>query len=154
MAADRLAATAHPGAALAAAGGGRADDAAAAVLLTTAPHDDARRRTEWRGSGMTQVLITGMGAVSCLGAGVPAMWRALCAAPDSLPERAGDPGARMPLPLIHMAPAGPGSGRATRLALTAAREAVADAGLDPGRLARSPVIRSARSRCRRARRNR
>ncbi|ARZ66659.1 3-oxoacyl-ACP synthase [Streptomyces albireticuli] len=61
---------------------------------------------------MTQVLITGMGAVSCLGAGVPAMWRALCAAPDSLPERAGDPGARMPLPLIHMAPAGPGSGRA------------------------------------------
>ncbi|MCD9140969.1 beta-ketoacyl-[acyl-carrier-protein] synthase family protein [Streptomyces albireticuli] len=89
---------------------------------------------------MTQVLITGAGAVSCLGVGVPAMWRALCAAPDGLPERADDPGARMPLPLIHMAPSGPGPGRATRLALTAAREAVADSGLDPRLLARSPVV--------------
>ncbi|MFI9203127.1 beta-ketoacyl-[acyl-carrier-protein] synthase family protein [Streptomyces sp. NPDC053048] len=90
---------------------------------------------------MTQVLITGAGAVSCLGTGVTAMWRALRAAPDSRPRRADDPGARMPLPLIHTAPAPPGpQGRATRLALTAAREAVADAGLDHRQLARSPVV--------------
>ncbi|MFI9237449.1 beta-ketoacyl-[acyl-carrier-protein] synthase family protein [Streptomyces sp. NPDC053079] len=90
---------------------------------------------------MTQVLITGAGAVSCLGAGVTAMWRALCAAPDSLPARADDPGARMPLPLIHMAPAEPGpDGRATRLALAAAREAVADARLNSRQLARAHVV--------------
>ncbi|MEU7136592.1 beta-ketoacyl-[acyl-carrier-protein] synthase family protein [Streptomyces sp. NPDC046261] len=90
---------------------------------------------------MTQVLITGAGAVSCLGAGVTAMWGALCAAPDSLPVRADDPGARMPLPLIHRAPAEPGpDGRTTRLALAATREAVADARLNSRQLARAHVV--------------
>jgi 3-oxoacyl-(acyl-carrier-protein) synthase len=90
---------------------------------------------------MTQVLITGAGAVSCLGTGVAAMWRALCAAPDSRPHRAADPLARMAVPLVHLAPALPGSeGRAARLALTAVREAVADAGLTDEQLARSSVV--------------
>ncbi|KNB53178.1 beta-ketoacyl-[acyl-carrier-protein] synthase family protein [Streptomyces caatingaensis] len=90
---------------------------------------------------MTRVLITGAGAVSGLGAGVEAMWRGLCAAPGDPPRRAADPGARMALPLIHRAPAeeGPG-GRTTRLALMAAREAVADAGLDGAHLARGAVV--------------
>lgn len=90
---------------------------------------------------MTQVLITGAGAVSGLGAGVEAMWRALCAAPVSPPQKAPDPGARMPLPLIHLAPAEEGpEGRTSRLALMAAREAVADAGLDDACRARSAVV--------------
>ncbi|GHC40240.1 beta-ketoacyl-[acyl-carrier-protein] synthase family protein [Streptomyces cinnamoneus] len=90
---------------------------------------------------MTQVLITGAGAVSCLGAGVEAMWQALCAAPGSRPLRAADPGARMPLPLVYRAPVGTGpGGRASRLAVMAAREAVGDAGLDDTDHARSAVV--------------
>ncbi|GHG63587.1 beta-ketoacyl-[acyl-carrier-protein] synthase family protein [Streptomyces griseocarneus] len=90
---------------------------------------------------MTPVLITGAGAVSCLGVGVPAMWKALCAAPEIRPRPAADPGARMRLPLIHPAPAEPGTdGRATRLALTAAREAIVDAGLTSSECARAPVV--------------
>ncbi|MET9381769.1 beta-ketoacyl-[acyl-carrier-protein] synthase family protein [Streptomyces sp. NPDC002928] len=104
---------------------------------------------------MTEVLITGAGAVSCLGLGVEAMWQALCAAPDSRPQRVGDPGARVRVPLFHLAETGPPPGpapdrdtdpdtdvygRASRLALTAAREAVADAGLTPEETARSTVV--------------
>ncbi len=98
---------------------------------------------------MTHVLITGAGAVSCLGVGVETMWRALCAAPDIRPDTTDDPGARMGLPLMHLARTGPGpdpyipphtDGRASRLALTAAREAVADAALTPGQTGRSVVI--------------
>ncbi|MEU1819311.1 beta-ketoacyl-[acyl-carrier-protein] synthase family protein [Streptomyces roseifaciens] len=114
---------------------------------------------------MTQVLITGAGAVSCLGVGVEAMWRALCAPPGSRPQHADDPGARMPLPLIYLAPGpeaasgsvpvpdpvpvsetgsasaepGPG-GRSSWLALVAAREAVADAGLGSDQCVRSAVV--------------
>ncbi|ANP53440.1 3-oxoacyl-(acyl-carrier-protein) synthase [Streptomyces griseochromogenes] len=90
---------------------------------------------------MTQVLITGAGAVCCLGTGVPAIWQALRAAPAGRPQRAPDPGARMHLPLIHLAPIEPGpEGRATRFALAAVREAVADAGLTAEQLASASVV--------------
>lgn len=96
---------------------------------------------------MTQVLITGAGAVSCLGVGVEATWRALCAAQDPAPQPVGDPRARVKVPLFHLAETGPPHeadagvyGRASHLALTAAREAVADAGLTGTQTARAAVV--------------
>ncbi|GHI09770.1 3-oxoacyl-[acyl-carrier-protein] synthase 2 [Streptomyces cellostaticus] len=72
---------------------------------------------------------------------MPAIWQALRAAPAGRPQWAPDPGARMQLPLIHLAPVAPGpEGRATRFALAAAREAVADAGLTADQLAGAAVV--------------
>jgi len=84
---------------------------------------------------MTEVLITGVGTASSLGVGVESFWRALCAAPDIRPQRHGDPGARVKVPLGYPADTGPEPvggephGRASRLALLASHEAVNDAGL-------------------------
>ncbi|MEU7245080.1 beta-ketoacyl-[acyl-carrier-protein] synthase family protein [Streptomyces sparsogenes] len=97
------------------------------------------------------VLVTGLGAVSCVGSGVDALWRGMRAA-RSAPVRVPDPLARMDHPHMYLVPeaevpagpeepAGPPPGRASRLAVEAAREAVADAGLtglagvDPRRVA-------------------
>ncbi|MEU7608508.1 beta-ketoacyl synthase N-terminal-like domain-containing protein [Micromonospora sp. NPDC049204] len=88
---------------------------------------------------LRSVVVTGIGAVSCLGADVPAFWRGLLAA-RSAPSAIGDPLAHMPYPLVYQVdnrgvPAGPQAvadvplGRAARFAVAAGRAAVADAGL-------------------------
>ncbi|MEU5285066.1 beta-ketoacyl-[acyl-carrier-protein] synthase family protein [Streptomyces sp. NPDC020755] len=88
---------------------------------------------------MDDVLITGMGVISHLGNGVDAFWQGLSAARSS-PSTAADPFARMDLPLMYEVPdadvpAGPERygdlvlGRGSRLAVEAARQAVADASL-------------------------
>ncbi|TVL89234.1 beta-ketoacyl synthase N-terminal-like domain-containing protein [Streptomyces sp. SAJ15] len=85
------------------------------------------------------VVVTGLGTVSCQGSGTARLWRGMRAA-TSAPTRVPDPHARMPHPLMYLVPevdlpAGPPDhqglelGRCSRLALAAAREAVADAGL-------------------------
>jgi 3-oxoacyl-[acyl-carrier-protein] synthase II len=87
-----------------------------------------------------RVLITGLGAVSCLGTGVDAFWRGLCAGgghAETLP----DPDAHMRFPLMYQVPlpdipAEPRRlghvplGTGPRMGVAAAQEAVADAGLD------------------------
>ncbi|WP_431044251.1 beta-ketoacyl-[acyl-carrier-protein] synthase family protein [Streptomyces sp. P1-3] len=99
---------------------------------------------------MDDVLVTGLGVLSCLGSGVDTYWAGMNAA-RSAPGRVPDPDARMDHPLLYMVPeadlpAGPQEqdgltlGRASQLALEAARQAVADAGLavpvtDPRRVA-------------------
>jgi 3-oxoacyl-[acyl-carrier-protein] synthase II len=81
---------------------------------------------------MSAVLVTGIGAVTCHGGGVPALRQAMSAARVRLPDRPADPLAHMALPLIHLVPqdleAGH-PGRAAQFALAAAVEALADAGL-------------------------
>lgn len=94
---------------------------------------------------MADVLVTGIGAVSCHGRGAAALWRAMSAARVRLPDRPADPLANMPLPLIYLVPedlCAEHPGRAAQFAVTAAVEALADAGLPasaadavpPGRL--------------------
>ncbi|MFH8370240.1 beta-ketoacyl-[acyl-carrier-protein] synthase family protein [Streptomyces sp. NPDC018031] len=100
---------------------------------------------------MDDVLITGLGTVSCLGSGIDAYWRGLNAA-RSAPGPIPVPDANMPYPSMYLVPEadlpdGPPEqdglpiGRGSRLALEAARQAVADAGadslaaLDPRRIA-------------------
>jgi 3-oxoacyl-(acyl-carrier-protein) synthase len=92
---------------------------------------------------MTQSLVTGLGVVSCLGTGVEPFWRALCAA-TSTPGRIEDPHGNYACSVYHVVgpaaePAGlaepadvGGSrlGRTSRFAVEAARQALADAGLD------------------------
>ncbi|MFE2187198.1 beta-ketoacyl synthase N-terminal-like domain-containing protein [Streptomyces sp. NPDC059455] len=88
---------------------------------------------------MDDVLVTGLGALSPLGAGVAAFWRGMHKA-GTAPSRVPDPLAHMDHPLMYLVPEadlpdGPGEqdglplGRGSRFALAAAREAVADAGL-------------------------
>ncbi|AGP57561.1 beta-ketoacyl synthase N-terminal-like domain-containing protein [Streptomyces rapamycinicus] len=88
---------------------------------------------------MDDVLVTGLGALSPLGAGVDAFWRGMHKA-DTAPTRVPDPLAHMNHPLMYLVPEadlpdGPEEqdglplGRGSRFALAAAREAVADAGL-------------------------
>ncbi|MGW7757679.1 beta-ketoacyl synthase N-terminal-like domain-containing protein [Streptomyces violaceusniger] len=88
---------------------------------------------------MDDVLVTGLGALSPLGAGVDAFWRGMHAA-DTAPVRVPDPLAHMDHPLMYLVPEadlpdGPEErdglplGRGSQFALAAAREAVADAGL-------------------------
>ncbi|MBD3010957.1 beta-ketoacyl synthase N-terminal-like domain-containing protein [Streptomyces sp. 5-10] len=88
---------------------------------------------------MDDVLVTGLGALSPLGAGVDAFWRGMHKA-DTAPTRVPDPLAHMDHPLMYLVPEadlpdGPEEqdglplGRGSRFALAAAREAVADAGL-------------------------
>ncbi|WP_086705659.1 beta-ketoacyl synthase N-terminal-like domain-containing protein, partial [Streptomyces antimycoticus] len=88
---------------------------------------------------MDDVLVTGLGALSPLGAGTGAFWRGMHAA-DTAPVRVPDPLAHMDHPLMYLVPEadlpdGPEEqdglplGRGSRFALAAAREAVADAGL-------------------------
>ncbi|MFD8281376.1 beta-ketoacyl-[acyl-carrier-protein] synthase family protein [Streptomyces solisilvae] len=88
---------------------------------------------------MDDVLVTGLGALSPLGAGVDAFWRGMHAA-DTGPTRVPDPLAHMDHPLMYLVPEadlpdGPPErdglplGRGSQFALAAVREAVADAGL-------------------------
>ncbi|WP_405556898.1 TauD/TfdA family dioxygenase [Streptomyces canus] len=95
-----------------------------------------------------EVVVTGVGAVTCHGVGAGELWRAMTAAGTRLPDRSADPLALMDLPLINLVPDLdlPGldlrSERATRFAALAASEALADAGLDAGALdaVRSAVV--------------
>ncbi|KUJ66214.1 3-oxoacyl-ACP synthase [Streptomyces albus subsp. albus] len=88
---------------------------------------------------MDDVLLTGLGVLSCLGSGTDAFWEGLNKA-HSVPIRVPDPDARMPYPLMYMVPeadlpTGPEEqdglplGRGSQFAIEAARQAVADAGL-------------------------
>ncbi|MDQ1026958.1 3-oxoacyl-[acyl-carrier-protein] synthase II [Streptomyces umbrinus] len=86
-----------------------------------------------------EVVVTGIGAVTCHGAGAGTLWRAMTAAGVRLPDRPADPLARMELPLINLVPdlcpgAVPAAGRASRFASLAAAEALSDAGLDAASL--------------------
>ncbi len=83
-----------------------------------------------------EVVVTGIGAVTCHGAGADTLWRAMTAAGTRLPDRPADPLARMDLPLISLVP-DPDlrAERATRFASLAAAEALSDAGLDGPSLA-------------------
>lgn len=86
---------------------------------------------------MTDVLITGLGAVTCHGRGVEALWGAMNAALPRLPDRMPDPDGHMNLPLIHrITPESDvddaGLGPVAAIAVAAAREAIDDAGLDVG----------------------
>jgi 3-oxoacyl-[acyl-carrier-protein] synthase II len=83
-----------------------------------------------------EVLVAGVGAVTCHGAGADTLWRAMTAAGTRLPDRPADPYARMDLPLINLVPDPDlDAERATRFASLAAAEALADAGLDAAALA-------------------
>ncbi len=99
---------------------------------------------------MEPVVITGLGAISCLGRGVEAFWRGLGAA-SSRPRRARDPYAHMERPLMYAVPQcdvpanglrldGVPLGRASRFAVEAARQAVREAALDAGASARVGVV--------------
>lgn len=95
-----------------------------------------------------EVVVTGVGAVTCHGAGAGELWRAMTAAGTRLPDRPADPLALMDLPLINLVPdlglPGPDltAERATRFASLAAAEALADARLEAGALdaVRSAVV--------------
>ncbi|WP_457033045.1 beta-ketoacyl-[acyl-carrier-protein] synthase family protein [Kitasatospora sp. P5_F3] len=81
-----------------------------------------------------KVLITGLGAVSTLGTGLEAFRRGLLKA-DSLPVETADPWANVPVRRMYLVPDTPaGPGRVTGFAVTAAREALRDARLDPREL--------------------
>ncbi|QKV94778.1 beta-ketoacyl-[acyl-carrier-protein] synthase family protein [Streptomyces sp. NA02950] len=91
---------------------------------------------------MDDVLITGLGALSPLGSGVDAFWRGMHTV-ETTPVTVPDPLARMDHPLMYLVPEdalpdGPAEqdglplGRGSQFALEAARQAVEDAGLDPG----------------------
>ncbi|MEV6960362.1 beta-ketoacyl-[acyl-carrier-protein] synthase family protein [Streptomyces sp. NPDC051207] len=89
---------------------------------------------------MTDVVITGLGALCHLGAGVDSFWKGLLDPTPPVAAQAPDPLAHVPIRDFHFLPEGalppePESvdgftiGDATRAALAVAREAVADAGL-------------------------
>ncbi|MEU2059725.1 beta-ketoacyl synthase N-terminal-like domain-containing protein [Streptomyces sp. NPDC013455] len=94
-----------------------------------------------------EVLVTGLGTVSCLGTGVDAYWHGLTSA---VPRPAPVAGLteRVPGVLAYQvpdgprwsAPAGEPDGRAARFALHAARQAVADAGLTDDEIADMAVV--------------
>lgn len=102
-------------------------------------------------SDATDVLVTGLGALSCLGSGTDALWRGMHTG-RSAPTRVPDPLAHMDHPHMYLVPEadlpkGPEEqdglplGRASQFAIAAASEAVESAGLtglagvDPGRVA-------------------
>ncbi|MGW7409506.1 beta-ketoacyl-[acyl-carrier-protein] synthase family protein [Streptomyces sp. NPDC054833] len=89
---------------------------------------------------MTEVVITGLGALCHLGAGVDSFWQGLLHPTAPVAAQAPDPLAHVPIRDFHFLPEGalraePATvdgfaiGDATRAALSVAREAVADAGL-------------------------
>ena len=88
-----------------------------------------------------EVVITGLGAICCLGAGVPAFWAGLTSATSS-PTPIPDQYCHVDNSLVYQVPAdddpgrydlaGAPLGRAARYATLAAREAVTDAGLTLG----------------------
>ncbi|MEU1013050.1 beta-ketoacyl synthase N-terminal-like domain-containing protein [Streptomyces sp. NPDC005890] len=98
---------------------------------------------------MDPVLVTGVGAVTCHGAGVPALRDAMARARARQPDKVPDPWARMELPLMYLVPepalgedADDGPGRAASFAVRAAHEALACAGLTTAALgaARTAVV--------------
>ncbi|MFE7779025.1 beta-ketoacyl-[acyl-carrier-protein] synthase family protein [Streptomyces sp. NPDC057445] len=105
--------------------------------------------TAGNGAGR-RVVVTGLGAISCLGAGVPAFWRGLEAG-GGRPEPISDPAPRMRSWQMYLVPRGDVPTEPARLAhvplaagprmaVAAAREAVADAGLDARAQAGLPVV--------------
>lgn len=97
-----------------------------------------------------RVVITGVGAISCLGGGAGAFWRGLCTG-GGAPEPLRDPDAHMRNRLMYLVPradvpahpvrfADTSLGEGPRMAVAAAREAVTDAGLDPDTRSRLPVV--------------
>ncbi|MFI1852448.1 beta-ketoacyl-[acyl-carrier-protein] synthase family protein [Streptomyces sp. NPDC020480] len=101
--------------------------------------------------GATDVLVTGLGALSCLGSGTEALWRGMHTA-RSAPTKVPDPLAHMDHPHMYLVPkadlpTGPEEqdglplGRGSQFAIAAAHEAVDSAGLtglagvDPRRVA-------------------
>lgn len=83
---------------------------------------------------VTEIAITGLGAVSRLGYGAEAFWAGVLARDTAPPDRVPDPDARVPLPLYYLVPpdssaADPDLGPATRYTLGAGLEAAADARL-------------------------
>ncbi|QFU90547.1 beta-ketoacyl synthase [Amycolatopsis sp. YIM 10] len=96
---------------------------------------------------MNPVVITGIGAVSCRGAGADRLWQAMAEGAAKPPEPLTDPHAAMPVRLLHRvadgelpAPESGRIGRASLLAIGAAREAIADAGLDLANEARPGIV--------------
>lgn len=96
------------------------------------------------------MVVTGLGAISCLGSGVSAFWHGL-GSPGPAPRPVTDPDARMANRLMYLVdaadvPRGPGRhahvelAAGPRTAIAAAREAVADAGLDEARRERLSVV--------------
>ncbi|WP_369390549.1 beta-ketoacyl synthase [Streptomyces sp. CG1] len=96
---------------------------------------------------MSEIAITGLGAVCRLGAGVETFWTRVMTGDTAPPDRVPDPDARVPLPLYYLVPqvvtgecgtstaagaagADPGLGPAGRYTLQAGLEAYADARLD------------------------
>ena len=83
---------------------------------------------------MDDVYVTGLGVVCCLGTGVDRFWRGMAAARSS-PVPTTDPYAHVTVPLLYAVPskdrpgADSGWGSTTHLAVAAAEQAVADAGL-------------------------
>ncbi|WP_327258005.1 beta-ketoacyl-[acyl-carrier-protein] synthase family protein [Streptomyces sp. NBC_01244] len=91
-----------------------------------------------------EVVVTGIGAVTCHGGGTDALWQAMTAAGIRLPDRPADRLAEMDLPLMNLVPDPDLSAeRAARFAAAAAREALADAGLDPDTLSGDGSARAA-----------
>ncbi|MFI9629742.1 beta-ketoacyl-[acyl-carrier-protein] synthase family protein [Streptomyces sp. NPDC052042] len=94
------------------------------------------------------ILITGLGVISCLGTGVDAFWSGMQRA-ASAPRKVTDPHAHMAVPLMYAVPEadvptraetldGQELGLCSRFALEVTRQALADAGsadLDPSRTA-------------------
>nr|BCN28639.1 3-oxoacyl-ACP synthase [Streptomyces sp. SANK 60404] len=81
---------------------------------------------------MSEIAITGLGAVCRLGSGVETFWTRVLAADTAPPDRVPDPDARVPLPLYYLVPddasgAEADLGPATRFTLQAGLEACADA---------------------------
>ncbi|MGW7412288.1 beta-ketoacyl-[acyl-carrier-protein] synthase family protein [Streptomyces sp. NPDC054863] len=102
------------------------------------------------GASGRRVVVTGLGAISCLGSGVPAFWQGL-ASGGGAPRPVTDPHARMANRLMYLVPeadvpegpehhahvelaAGP------RMAIAAAHEAVSDAALDDAQRERLCVV--------------
>ncbi|WP_329450793.1 beta-ketoacyl-[acyl-carrier-protein] synthase family protein [Streptomyces sp. NBC_01724] len=97
-----------------------------------------------------RVVVTGLGAISCLGSGVPAFWEGLTSG-GGTPRPVTDPDARMANRLMYLVPAadvpdGPERhahvelAAGPRMAIAAAHEAVADAGLDDAQRERLSVV--------------
>ncbi|MFG6201313.1 beta-ketoacyl-[acyl-carrier-protein] synthase family protein [Nonomuraea sp. JJY05] len=97
-----------------------------------------------------RAVLTGLGAVSCLGAGTEAHWAGLLAG-GATPREVDLPHMHMRAKRMYLTPpsaipADPGThagiplGPAPRMAVAAAREALADAGIGRGDTARIPVV--------------
>jgi 3-oxoacyl-[acyl-carrier-protein] synthase II len=97
-----------------------------------------------------EVVITGLGVISCLGGGVDAFWKGLLAGGGE-PARVPDPVAHMRAPHKYLVPPAAIPARPERIAhvplgagprmgAAAALEAVADAGLEPDERTRMAVV--------------